>query len=127
MVSDLEICFSLLLIARLRAFYDAVRAGTGNVMCSFNRLNNSYACQNSKALNGLLKGELGFQGWVVSDWGAQKSGVASAVGGLDAAMPNSSGKWGANLTLAISNGTVQESQLDNMATRYVNISSCTRL
>ena len=90
-------------------------------MCSFNRLNNSYACQNSKAINGLLKGELGFQGWVVSDWGAQKSGVASAQGGLDAAMPNSSGKWGGNLTLAINNGTVEESQLDNMVTRYVGL------
>lgn len=44
-----------------RPFYDAVKAGTGTVMCSYNRVNNSYGCQNSKTLNGLLKGELGFQ------------------------------------------------------------------
>ncbi|KAI1846668.1 hypothetical protein JX265_009029 [Neoarthrinium moseri] len=100
-------------------FAEAVRAGTGNIMCSFNRLNNSYACQNSKGLNGLLKGELGFQGWVVSDWGAQMSGVASALAGLDVAMPSGDGKWGGNLTLAVNNGSVPESQLDNMATRIL--------
>lgn len=43
-------------------FQDAILAGATNIMCSYNRLNNSYACQNSKALNGLLKTELGFQG-----------------------------------------------------------------
>src|SRR6478735_793234 len=78
----------------LRPFYDAVRAGTGSVMCSFNRLNNTYACQNSKAMNGLLKGDLGFQGWVMTDWGAQKSGVGAALSGLDVAMPSGDSYWG---------------------------------
>ncbi|KAK6067280.1 cel3e secreted beta-glucosidase [Seiridium cupressi] len=100
-------------------FAEAVRAGTGNVMCSYARLNNSYSCQNSKGLNGLLKGELGFQGWVVSDWGAQKSGVASALAGLDVAMPNGDGLWAGNLTLAVNNGSVPESRLDDMATRIM--------
>lgn len=88
-------------------FADAVRAGSGNVMCSYNRINNSYACQNSKTLNGILKEELGFQGFVVSDWGAQHAGVASTLGGLDMAMPNSI-FWGENMTEAISNGSVPE-------------------
>lgn len=43
-------------------FYDAVLAGSASVMCSYQRINNSYSCQNSKTLNGLLKTELGFQG-----------------------------------------------------------------
>jgi beta-glucosidase len=43
-------------------FANAVRAGTASVMCSYQRLNGSYGCQNSKSLNGLLKDELGFQG-----------------------------------------------------------------
>lgn len=43
-------------------FADAVRAGTASIMCSYQRINNSYGCQNSKTLNGLLKTELGFQG-----------------------------------------------------------------
>lgn len=85
-------------------------------MCSYNKLNNSEACQNSKSLNGLLKGELGFQGFVVSDWSAQSSGVGSALAGLDVAMPSSS-VWGDNLTLAISNGSVNATRLDDMATR----------
>jgi len=47
-------------------FADAVRAGVASVMCSYNRINGSYGCQNSKNINGLLKGELGFQGYVMS-------------------------------------------------------------
>lgn len=93
-------------------------------MCSYNKINNSEACQNSKSLNGLLKGELGFQGFVVSDWLAQTSGVGSALAGLDVAMPDAP-FWGDNLTLAISNGTVNETRLDDMVTRYVSLCSHT--
>ncbi|KAH6840801.1 glycoside hydrolase superfamily, partial [Chaetomium sp. MPI-CAGE-AT-0009] len=50
-----------------------------------------YLC---KALNGLLKTELGFQGWVVSDWGAQHAGAATALAGMDVAMPNGNNFWG---------------------------------
>ena len=60
-------------------FADAVRAGTGSIMCAYTQVNNSYSCQNSWALNGLLKNELNFQGFVMSDWGAHKSGVSSAL------------------------------------------------
>jgi len=47
-------------------FQNAVKSGVSSVMCSYNRINSSYACQNSKTLNGLLKSELGFQGYVSS-------------------------------------------------------------
>jgi beta-glucosidase len=57
-------------------FADTIHAGAGCIMCSYNRLNNSYACQNSKTLNGLLKTELGFEGFVVSDWAAQRKFLA---------------------------------------------------
>lgn len=63
-------------------FANAVRAGSASIMCSYNRINGSYGCQNSKVLNGLLKGELGFQGYVMSDWGATHSGVAAIEAGL---------------------------------------------
>jgi Beta-glucosidase-related glycosidases len=43
-------------------FHDAVLAGSASIMCSYQRVNNSYGCQNSKTINGLLKTELGFQG-----------------------------------------------------------------
>ena len=52
-------------------------------MCSYNQVNNSYACSNSYALNHLLKNELNFQGFVMSDWGAQHAGVETALAGLD--------------------------------------------
>lgn len=64
-------------------FANAVHAKVSSVMCSYQRLNGSYSCENSKVQNGLLKGELGFQGYVMSDWGGTHSGVASIEGGLD--------------------------------------------
>ncbi|KAJ5926537.1 Glycoside hydrolase superfamily [Penicillium verrucosum] len=99
-------------------FQDAVLAGTTCVMCSYNRLNNSYACHNSRALNGILKTELGFQGYVITDWFAQHTGIASANAGLDVVMPSSS-YWNSNLTTAISNGTMEASRLDDMITRLM--------
>ena len=102
-------------------FQDAIHAGAASIMCSYNRLNGSSTCQNSKALNGILKIELGFQGYVISDWGAQQSGMASALAGLDVAMPSSAvwGVSGGNLTLGVRNGSLTESRLRDMATRIV--------
>ncbi|CAJ2509842.1 Uu.00g057420.m01.CDS01 [Anthostomella pinea] len=106
-------------------FVDAVRAGVGSVMCAYTQVNNSYSCQNSKTLNGLLKGELGFQGFVMSDWQAQHSGAASAMAGMDMSMPGDTvfnsglSYWGTNLTVAILNGTVPEYRMDDMAMRIM--------
>ncbi|KAG2420488.1 beta-glucosidase [Aspergillus terreus] len=99
-------------------FQDAVHAGSVSVMCSYQRINNSYACQNSKTLNGLLKTELGFQGYVMTDWYGQHGGIAAANAGLDMVMPYTE-LWGSNLTDAISNGTMEASRLDDMATRII--------
>jgi len=107
-------------------FADAVRAGVGAVMCSYNQINNSYACQNSKLMNGILKDELGFQGFIVSDWLAQRSGVASALAGLDMTMPGDGlgwqdgrSLWGPDLTKAVLNGTVPTERVNDMAMRIV--------
>ncbi|KXX78799.1 putative beta-glucosidase M [Madurella mycetomatis] len=99
-------------------FMDALREGAGAVMCSYQRANHSYACQNSKLLNGILKTELGFEGFVVSDWDGQMSGVASANAGLDLVMPNA-GFWGDNLTQAVRNGSVSDERVSDMATRIL--------
>lgn len=99
-------------------FVDGVRAGAASLMCSYNRLNNSYGCQNSKLMNGILKTELEFEGFVISDWHGQQSGVASALAGLDMVMPDS-GFWGDSLTQAVMNGSVPEERVDDMATRCV--------
>lgn len=107
-------------------FQDSVRAGVGSIMCSYNMINSSYACQNSKLMNGILKDELGFQGFVQSDWLAQRSGVASALAGLDMSMPGDGPKWadanpfwGPNLTQAVLNESVPIARLDDMVTRIV--------
>ncbi|KAI5369394.1 putative glycoside hydrolase, family 3, glycoside hydrolase family 3 domain, immunoglobulin [Septoria linicola] len=103
----------------LSPFYDAVRAGVGSVMCSYQHINGSYGCQNSKTLNGLLKTELGFRGFVLSDWYAQHTGIASATAGMDMVMPSDI-YWGNDtLAEAVSNGTVNSTRLDDMATRIL--------
>ncbi|KAI4667384.1 uncharacterized protein J4E79_002070 [Alternaria viburni] len=99
-------------------FMDALREGAGSLMCSYQRINNSYGCQNSKLMNGILKEELGFEGFVVSDWDAQHAGVASANAGLDVVMPVAK-FWGENLTDAVNNGSVTTERLDDMNTRLL--------
>ncbi|KUI62941.1 putative beta-glucosidase E [Cytospora mali] len=107
-------------------FGDAVKAGVASVMCSYNMVNNSYACSNSKLLNGILKDELGFQGFIMSDWLAQRSGVGSALAGLDMTMPgdglrwaNGESLWGPELTKSILNASIPVDRLDDMVTRIV--------
>lgn len=110
-------------------FADAVRAGVASIMCSYNRVNQTYACENSKLLNGLLKEELGFDGYVVSDWNAVHNGVQAANAGLDLLMPgpiSDNGTtlpdlsfWGSNLTRAVANGSVDASRVDDIARRIM--------
>ncbi|KAM7200654.1 glycoside hydrolase [Naviculisporaceae sp. PSN 640] len=107
-------------------FGDAVKAGVASVMCSYNQVNNSYSCGNSKLLNGILKDELGFQGFVMSDWLAQRGGVSTALAGLDMTMPgdgvrwaNGESLWGPELSKAVLNGSVPLDRLNDMVTRIV--------
>ncbi|KAL3457009.1 putative beta-glucosidase G [Aspergillus heterothallicus] len=110
-------------------FANAARAKVASFMCSYQRLNGSYACENSKVLNGLLKEELGFQGYVMSDWGGTHSGMASIEGGLDMNMPGGLGAYGqtpeagsffgANVTTGVNNGTLDEARLDDMIVRIM--------
>lgn len=106
-------------------FADAVRAGTGSIMCSYQQINNSYGCSNAYTQNYLLKQELDFQGFILSDWGAHHSGVSDALAGLDMSMPGDIGfnsgtsYWGANLTIAVLNGTMPQYRIDDMVTRIM--------
>lgn len=110
------------------SFAEAVRAGTGMVMCSYNRVNGSHACESDRLLNGLLKHELNFQGSVVSDYGAAYSGVDSVNGGLDLLMPgaglfgvfpNYFGSHGSKLADAVRDGKVSQARLDDMVIRIL--------
>jgi beta-glucosidase len=67
-------------------FVDAVNAGVSSIMCSYNKLNGTYACGNRETLIDILRNELGFKGFVTSDWGATHA--ASFINnGLDMEMP----------------------------------------
>ncbi|KAF7335801.1 Fn3-like domain-containing protein [Mycena venus] len=117
-------------------FAEAVKADVGAVMCSYNKINQTQACQNSKLINGVLKEELGFQGLVMSDWAAMINGVQPALAGLDLNMPGFVGYgigpqdegdpstatnswWGAALIEMVNNGSVPESRVDDMVTRTI--------
>ncbi|CAJ2512525.1 Uu.00g055400.m01.CDS01 [Anthostomella pinea] len=105
-------------------FADAVHANVAAVMCSYNKINGTWACENEGTLNNLLKTELGFQGYVMTDWNAQHTTVASANTGLDMTMPGSdydgnSILWGPQLTAAVSSGQVPQARLDDMVRRIL--------
>lgn len=99
-------------------FQNLVKAGEGSVMCSYNRINGSHGCQNSYTLNYLPNTELAFQGYFIGDNGALHTGITAANAGMDVVTPFEE-FWGANLTLAISNGTLEASRLDDMVKWYV--------
>ncbi|KAN0079808.1 glycoside hydrolase family 3 protein [Tylopilus felleus] len=105
-------------------FMRAVMAGVSAVMCSYNLINNTYACNNNKTLNDILKREFGFQGFVMSDWSATEN-TLSAVAGLDMTMPgditfdSGTSYFGGNLTAYVMNDTISMARLDDMATRIV--------
>ncbi|KAH8985168.1 beta-glucosidase [Lactarius akahatsu] len=105
-------------------FLRSVMAGVASVMCSYNLVNGVYACDNNSTLNGILKSEFGFQGFVMSDWSAQHS-TLSAITGLDMTMPgditfnSGTSYFGANLTAYVQNDTIPEARVDDMATRIL--------
>ena len=69
-------------------------ANPWTVMCSYNRINGVYASENDYLLNQILKDEWGFEGVVVSDWGANHTTVESVAGGLDIEMPGPARYYG---------------------------------
>eukprot|EP00026_Physarum_polycephalum_P004175 Phypoly_transcript_04192.p1 GENE.Phypoly_transcript_04192~~Phypoly_transcript_04192.p1 ORF type:complete len:642 (+),score=81.05 Phypoly_transcript_04192:243-1928(+) len=98
-------------------FQAAVNAGVGAVMCSYNRINGTWACEQPQTLSDLKNG-MGFEGWVMSDWGATHSTVAAANAGLDQEMPGSD-FFGSALAQAVSSGQVSQARLDDMVTRIL--------
>jgi beta-glucosidase len=100
------------------AFQAAVEAGVGSVMCAYNLINGTYACENAKSINDDLKGKMGFKGFVMSDWFATHSTVAAANNGLDMEQPGSF-YFGEFLDLAIRRHAVHTPRLRDMVTRIL--------
>ncbi|MGH9616431.1 MAG: beta-glucosidase family protein [Acidobacteriaceae bacterium] len=103
----------------LPPFEAAVERGhVGTVMCAYVKTNGTYSCESPYLLDDLLKKQLGFQGWVMSDWGATHSTVASANAGLDQEMPGDK-YYGQALKAAIANGQVSMAVLDEHVRRIL--------
>ena len=102
----------------LPPFRAAVSSGVGSVMCAYIKTNGVYSCENPHVLNGLLKTQLGFPGWVMSDWGGTHSTAASARGGLDQEMPDSR-YYGQALETAVTDGKVSMATLDEHVRRIL--------
>lgn len=118
----------------LPAFEASVKeANVGSVMCAYNRVNGPYACQNEALLDRVLRDDWGFDGFVVSDWGAVHSTARSAMAGLDLEMNAvasplpTGGIYGAGgryfgadqLRAALREGTLTQARLDDMVRNIV--------
>ncbi len=105
------------------AFEAAVEdAHVGSVMCSYNRLNGDYACENGDLLTTALRTLWHFAGFVVSDWGATHSTARAANAGLDLEMPGAadgSSFFGSALKDAVTSGQVPLTRLDGMVTNLL--------
>lgn len=96
-------------------------AGAWTVMAAYNRINGTYACSHHELLTEVLKGEWGFDGVVVSDWGAALETVPNALGGLDLEMPGPPRTFGDQLLAAVEDGRVPEQVVDDAARRMLRL------
>lgn len=106
----------------LAAFEGAVKkAKPWTVMCSYNRINGTYAAAHHKYLTETLRDKWGFDGYVMSDWGAVNDRVEDLKAGLDLEMPSSMGVNDKLIVEAVQNGTLEEKVLDTAVERILNI------
>ena len=107
----------------LLAFEFAIERGNpGSVMCAYNKVNGDFSCENDWLLNKVLKGDFGFRGYVMSDWGAVHSTVKAALNGLDqqSGWPfDEQPYFGAPLKAAVLAGQVPQARIDDMARRVL--------
>ena len=107
----------------LAAFEQVVRqAKPWTVMCSYNRINGEYVSQSPRLLTEILRKEWGFDGYVVTDWGACDDRVAGLAAGQDLEMPGSGGVNDAEIVQAVRDGRLKESVLDTAVERILRVS-----
>ncbi|NVN49848.1 beta-glucosidase [Mycolicibacterium hippocampi] len=90
-------------------------------MCSYNRINGVYASEDHWLLTQVLRDQWGFDGVVVSDWGAVNDRVAAIEAGLDLEMPSSNGVTDAQIVEAVENGSLDEGIVDTAAHRILSL------
>jgi beta-glucosidase len=106
----------------LPAFETAVKeAHPWTVMCSYNKVNGTFASEDYHLLTEILKNEWGFEGLVVSDWGAVRDRVAALKGGLDWEMPGPQDRRVKAVVEAVRSGELNEAVLDESVRRILQI------
>nr|WP_255260135.1 glycoside hydrolase family 3 C-terminal domain-containing protein [Bacillus cereus] len=106
----------------LASFEDVIKeAQPWTVMSAYNKINGEYASENTYLLNDILKEEWGFEGFVVSDWGAVNERVASLANGLELEMPSSFGIGEKKIIDAVNGGELTIEKLDQSVERLLNI------
>ncbi|MFG1797416.1 glycoside hydrolase family 3 protein [Nocardia sp. NPDC049149] len=98
-------------------------AGTWGLMAAYNQVNGTTMTEHAALLNGVLRGEWGYDGIVVSDWMAARSTVGAITGGLDVAMPGPQGVFGDPLVAAVRNGEVDEALVDDAVRRVLRLAA----
>jgi beta-glucosidase len=96
-------------------------ASPWTVMCSYNKINGTYASQSSWLLTEVLRDEWGFDGLVVSDWGAVHDRVAALAAGLDLEMPPKLGVDDEAIVAAVHAGELEEGVLDRAVARVLQL------
>ncbi|MBO7252351.1 MAG: glycoside hydrolase family 3 C-terminal domain-containing protein [Oscillospiraceae bacterium] len=97
------------------------KAQPWTVMCSYNRINGVYASENKWLLTDVLRDEWGFEGYVMSDWGAVSNRVAGVAAGLDLEMPSSGGINDRKIVNAVLTGKLDEKLVDQAVERILRI------
>ncbi|MEU6880004.1 glycoside hydrolase family 3 N-terminal domain-containing protein [Streptomyces sp. NPDC046712] len=110
----------------LRGFEAAVAAGAGAVMAAYNKVDGVYAAENAALLTDVLRTRWGFDGWVMSDWGATHSTGPALSAGLDMEMP-SGARYGDALKKAVREGQVAEADVDRALRRILSVRERFRL
>ena len=106
----------------LAAFETVVKkAQPWTIMCSYNRINGVYSCENDWLLNKVLRDEWGFEGLVMTDWGAMDERVPSLKAGLDLEMPDCHGETDKLIVKAVQSGELEESVLDTAVERILSM------
>ncbi|MFI6731613.1 glycoside hydrolase family 3 protein [Nonomuraea sp. NPDC050451] len=119
--ADVRVSEKALREVYLRPFERVVRAGAWGLMTACNSVNGTTMTEHAELVNGVLKGEWGFDGFVVSDWTAVRTTEAAALGGTDVAMPGPHGPWGEKLEAAVREGRVPESVVDDRVRRVLRL------
>ncbi|WP_350351710.1 glycoside hydrolase family 3 C-terminal domain-containing protein [Microbacterium sp. A8/3-1] len=107
----------------LAPFQHVVKNATpATVMCSYNKVNGVYASESRWLLNDVLRGDWGYEGVVVSDWGAVHDRVAALAAGLDLAMPGPGDRQTQAVLAAVEDGSIGLDQVDAAASRVTALS-----